>query len=240
MTEDDPEKRIAELERQLAEAKSAASEIQLPQEQPGGVQQAWFPPPSVTWQQPPQRTRSSFFGMRPLALVVQGIGALILIGVVVVFGFHFNPFSSGPRQLQTADGMSGLLNEIRKHFGDTMGYELVVYPDHAVVYRVDPQESRAEKGYFYRAGDWSDWGSSSKPIGNVAVADLSKFDAAGVTATMAKAPQALTITHPKNTYLIDDGRSGGGLSLSIYVSGAVSGHMDINADGSVKQLHPPS
>ena len=238
MEENDPEKRIAELERQLSEAKWAAAE-QQPTQAPNadGVQQAWVPPPSVNWQQPPQRKRSSFLG-RPLALVIQGIGALLFIGFMAVFAFHLNPFSSAPRQLQTADGMSKLLDEIRKHFGDTMGYQLVVYPDHAIIYRVDPQESRAEKGYFYRSGDWSDWGSSSKRSGNVA--DLSKFDVAGVTATIAKAPQALTITHPKNTYLIDQAGGGGNLALSVYVSGAVSGHMDINTDGSVKDLHPPS
>jgi hypothetical protein len=226
--ENDPEKRIADLERQLAEAKWTANQQQS--------QQAWSPP--VNWQRP-QRARSSSSGW-PWALVLRGLGVVFTIGVVLVFGFHFNPFSNAPRQLQTADGMSRLLDEIRKHFGDTMGYQLVVYPDHAIIYRVDPQESRAEKGYFYRAGDWSDWGSSSAPIGGETVADLSKFDPAGVAGQIPKAPQALTITHPKDIYLIDEGRSGGTLALSIYVSGAVDGHMDINPDGSVKQLHPPS
>ena len=61
----------------------------------------------------------------------------------------------------------------------------------------------------------------------------------GVAATLAAAPQALTITNPKDTRLVVE--SGGrSLSLTIHVSNGVSGWMVVNPDGSIKELHPPS
>ena len=252
MDEDDPEKRIAELERQLSDAKPVDPGTPLPPQeyspyptgpgpqeyptQPGPPQQAWYPPPSVNWQQPQQRYRRLPFSMG--ALVIPGIVALVALGAVVAVAMGVNPFAS--KKLQTADGLNGLLNDIRKKFGDTTGYELVVYPDHAVIDRVDPQDSRVEKSYIYDGNDWSDFGHPSSPMSSESVVDLSTFDAAGVAATIAKAPQTLTITNPDVSYLIVEGRSGGGTSYRVYTSDGLSAYMDINANGTVKQVHPPS
>jgi hypothetical protein len=263
MDEDDPEKRIAELERRLAEAKWAGGEHSAGQVNAG--QQAGFPPPPVDWQQPSDWQqpwqKPSPFGIaqsgprvgsfRPPRWIIAVSVAAVLIPLVFVvialFAAHRvtnsispSPSGTGPTQLQTAEGLNGLLTQIRNRFGDTMGYRLVVYPDYAILYRADPQNNRKEKSYYYRRGNWSDWGKSSSPSSFDQLADLSNFDVAAVTAKMPGAAQSLNITDAASTYLIVEGAAGGSLKLSIYVSDGDSGYMEINADGSIKQLHPPS
>ena len=230
MDEDDPEKRIAELERQLSDAKPVDPGTPLPQ------QQARYPPPSVNWQQPQQKYKRLPF--TPRVLVIPGILAMVALGIVLALTMHGSPFA--PKQLQTAEGLNGLLSDIKKKFGDTKGYELVVYPNYAIIDRVDPQDNRVEKSYYYDRTGWSDWGHPSSPMSSAGVVDLSTFDAAGVAATIAKAPQTLTITNPDVSYLIVEGKSGGGTSYRVYTSDGLSAYMDINADGTVKQVHPPS
>jgi hypothetical protein len=180
----------------------------------------------------------------------QWLWILTFIGFVAFVGFHMvKPFSSsfsstgpnnsstGPKkQYLTADGLNGLLGEIRNHFGDTMGYKLIVYPDYAIVDRVDPENNRYAKSYMDSSGKWSDWGPSSKPDSDEPLIDLTKLDVAAVTAALPGAPQKLGITNVKSTYLIFDA---GGAKL--YVSdGVESGSMEFNPDGSVAAVHPPS
>jgi hypothetical protein len=142
-------------------------------------------------------------------------------------------------QLQTADGLNGLLTDIRNHFGDTMGYELIVYPDSALIKRADPNNNRHEKSYMYAKHAWSDWDTSSMSV-DAAVADLSKFDVAAVTAKVPGAPQSLGMTDFKQISLNVEGLADGSLKLYIWLSDAVDiATMDINPDGSVKALHPP-
>jgi len=62
-----------------------------------------------------------------------------------------------PRQLQSLGGLTGLVEQMRQRFGDTMGYRLVVYPDYAVLDRADPSEDRRKQSYTYRGG----WGDST-------------------------------------------------------------------------------
>ena len=150
--------------------------------------------------------------------------------------------AAGPTQLHTADGLNALFGTIRSKFGDTMGYRLVVYPDYAVLTRDDPQNPRHTKGYLYRDGNWKDWGSESRATSFDFVADLGKFDVAAVIAQLNGAPQALGITNVKSTYLIVEGADGGAVHLSAYASSNIgdSGYIELNPDGSVKKLHPPS
>jgi serine/threonine-protein kinase len=149
---------------------------------------------------------------------------------------------AGPTQLHTVDGLNGLFGTIRSKFGDTMGYELVLYPDYAVLTRDDPQNPRHKKEYLYRNGNWQDWGSESRASSFDFVADLAKFDVAAVIAQLNGAPQALGITDVKSTYLIIAGADGGAVHLSAYASSNIgdSGYIELNPDGSVKKLHPPS
>ena len=167
---------------------------------------------------------------------------LVFVGFVAFFGFHMaNPLSSifssmKSKQYLTADGLNGLLGEIRTHFGDTMGYKLTVYSNYAIVDRVDPENNRYDKSYIDRSGRWSNFGPSSKPDSDESLIDLSKFDVGAVAAVLPSAAQKLGITNVKSTYLIFDAAG-----VKLYISdGVESGYMELNPDGSVKAVHPPS
>jgi serine/threonine-protein kinase len=146
----------------------------------------------------------------------------------------------GPTQLQTADGLSALLANMRDRFRDTMGYQLVIYPDYAVTERADPKNTHVKQNYMYRDGGWKSWAPDMSTTPFDYLADLSAFNVTEVTAKLVGAPQALgSTTDGAQSYLIVQGASGGGLGLSIHVNAPGTGFMEINADGSVKQVHPP-
>lgn len=184
-------------------------------------------------------------------LLVFGLPILLLVvvGIIVMSALHqaTKPFvssapsqhSAGSTQLQTPDGLNGLLAVIRTKFGDTMGYQLTVYPDYAVVERADPQNSQHKKSYVYRGGSWSDFGETEHVTPLDSLVDLGKFDPAAVAAKMTGAAQPLNVPNPTSTYLIVEGSDDGSTRIAIYASGnGDSGYMDINPDGSVKQMHP--
>ena len=303
MDQDDPEKRIADLERQLADARGAAGAPGA--DQGGAVPPAWptsayaagsvsaaagpisaatdwlsatswfsagtdrFAQPAFGWQNPAQPMPSaswstpSFAGrrrFRPARLLF----ALIPIIIFVVVGTgalksfsHFGstgiPFlgggssaSSGSTKLQTSDGLSGLLTQIRNKFGDTMGYTLTVYPDYAVIERVDPQQNHNEITATYRGGGWIDLNMSTPSSDMDSLVDLGKFNPTAVAATLASAAKTLNVSNATSTYLVISGSGGGSgngpasADMSIHVSGNGEGYMEINPDGSVKSLHPQS
>ena len=60
-----------------------------------------------------------------------------------------------PTQLHSVGGLTGLIEQTRKRFGDTMGYRLVIYPTYAVLDRADPSDDRRVLAYTYRGG-WGD------------------------------------------------------------------------------------
>ena len=109
-----------------------------------------------------------------------------------------------PRQLHSLGGLTGLLEQMRKRFGDTMGYRLVVYPDYASLERPDPNEERRQLSYTYRGG-WGDPSSSAKSDDDVLV-DLGKFDPTAVIGVLRGAPETLGISPDdvSSTYLIVD------------------------------------
>ncbi len=288
MDKDDPEKRIADLERQLAERNAAGDsgarwESQEPAAwtpylpPPGGEQPA--PPPLIDWQNPTQASYSpapssfsysgSSTGRRGgarigLILLFTGLPIVIIAiaGIAMMSVFHHatrslvptppgqfsvgsQPSAGGSRPsagataLQTPDGLNGLLTQIRSKFGDTMGYQLTVYPDYAVLDRADPQNSQHKKGYYYKGGSWSDVGQTQHVSSLDVLVDLGKFDPAAVAGKMPGAGQALNVPNPTSTYLIVQGWQGGSTRIAIYASGnGDSGYMDINPDGSVVKLHP--
>jgi serine/threonine protein kinase len=146
---------------------------------------------------------------------------------------------AGPTQLHTADGLNGLLAGMRSRFGDTMGFQLVVYPAYAVTERVDPANSHVEQDFMYRDGQWNSWGADTTASSLDVLADLSAFNVDAVAATLASAPQALGARDDSQTYLIVEGAEGGGLDLSIHSAAPGTGFMEVNPDGSVKEIHPP-
>ena len=58
---------------------------------------------------------------------------------------------------------------------------------------------------------------------------------------MQSAPKSFDFKNPEDTYLNIRGEMGGQLDLSIYVSDhGLHGCLEINPDGSVRKLHPPT
>lgn len=145
----------------------------------------------------------------------------------------------GPAQLHTVEGLGGLLDTLRSKFGDTMGFQLVVYPDYAIAERADPTNSHVVQDFMYRGGQWNSWGSDTTASSFDVLADLGAFDVGAVAATLAGAPQALGAPPGSNSYLIIEGAEGGALELAIHSVEPGTGFMEVNPDGSVKEIHPP-
>ena len=58
-------------------------------------------------------------------------------------------------------GLTGLMEQTRKRFGDTMGFRLVIYPTYAILDRPDSADGRRMLAYDDRGG-WGDSTSSAK------------------------------------------------------------------------------
>ena len=145
----------------------------------------------------------------------------------------------GPSQLQTADGLTNLIGTVRAKFGDTMGFKLVVYPDYAIMDRVSPTNKHVDQSFMYRGGSWSKWGSDTSTSSFDVLADLGAINAQAVAATLAGAPPQLGAEPGTSSYLIIEGEEGGGLGLSIHSTAPGTGYMQVNPDGTVKQIYPP-
>jgi uncharacterized protein DUF1707 len=151
-----------------------------------------------------------------------------------------------PKQLQSLGGLTGLLEQARKKFGDTIGYRLLVYPAYASFYRPDPSDDRRVLDYDYRGG-WGDPTTSAKTDSKSVAADLSKFDIKAAVGVMRGAPETLGIkaSDVKSTYLIvepaKDPTAPGTLTLSVYVSSDYGGgSIDFAGDGTPKRVNYPS
>jgi serine/threonine-protein kinase len=146
---------------------------------------------------------------------------------------------AGPSQLQTADGLAGLIGTIKAKFGDTMGFKLVVYPDYAIMDRVSPTNKHVDQSFMYRGGSWNKWGSDTSTSSFDVLADLGAINTQAVAATMAGAPQQMGAEPGSPLYLIIEGEEGGGLGLAIHSSAPGTGYIQANADGTIKQIYPP-
>ncbi|MGV0698901.1 DUF1707 SHOCT-like domain-containing protein [Mycolicibacter sinensis] len=211
----------------------------------------------------PALNKPAGFGGR--AMAAAALGAAVLLGLGIGWGVYGNTSSplsltsdpgakpdgvaplvlTPPRRLHSLGGLSGLLEQARAKFGDTLGYRLVVYPDYASLTRADPTEDRRELDYSYRGG-WGDPSSSAKNSGAVLV-DLSGFDIKAAVGILRGAPETLGIKDGdvKSTYLIvepaRDPTTPGALSLSVYVSSDYGGgYINFAGDGSVKRINYPS
>jgi serine/threonine protein kinase len=146
---------------------------------------------------------------------------------------------AGPSQLQTADGLNGLLDSIRSRFGDTMGFQLNVYTDYAIIERVAPDNSHVEQDFTYRNGQWQNWGSDTTTSSLDYLADLSAFDVPAVAATLAGSRPTLGASDTSEMYILVMGAEGGGIELAIHSMDPGTGFMQVNPDGSVKKVFPP-
>ena len=191
-------------------------------------------------------------------------GVLVLLGIGIGWGLYGNTSSplsftadpgakpdgvapvvlTPPRQLESLGGLTGLLEQMRKKFGDTLGYRLVIYPEYAVLDRPDPDDERRTLSYTYRGG-WGNPSTGSKGSESVAV-DLAAFDAKAVVGVLRGAPETLNIKpdEVKTTYLIiepsGDLTAPKAVEVSIYVSSEFgSGYLQLNPDASVKSISYP-
>jgi len=201
-----------------------------------------------------------------LGITVAAFAVSVLLGIGIGWGLYGNTSSpldfttdpgakpdgvaavvlTPPKQLQSLGGLTGLLEQARKRFGDTMGYRLLVYPEYASIDRADPRDDRRVLDYTYRGG-WGDPSSSSKSGVDAVLVDLSKFDVKVAVGIMRGAPETVGIKQPdvKNIYLIvdpaTDPTTPGALTLTVYVSSDYgSGYIEFGGDGTIKQVNYPS
>lgn len=96
-----------------------------------------------------------------------------------------------PRQLHTLGGMNALFEQMRKRFGDTVGIELAISPDNAMLFRPDPTDDKSKLLYRFDGG-WGD--ATRRPRDeNDGAADLGAFDVKAVAEVLRTAPETLGI-----------------------------------------------
>jgi Domain of unknown function (DUF1707) len=96
-----------------------------------------------------------------------------------------------PPNLHTVEGITRVLDETRKRFGDTMGYELAIMPDEALLARPDPTNDQSKLIYRFTRG-WGD--PSDRPRSDTDdLTDLGAFDIAAAAAALQAAPETLRI-----------------------------------------------
>jgi len=208
----------------------------------------------------PLRLAGGGWGMRAAMA-----GVLLVVGIAIGWGLYGNTSSplsftsdpgakpdgiapvvlTPPRQLQSLGGLTGLIEQMKQRFGDTMGYKLLIYPDYGSLDRTDPNDNRRKITYDYRGG-WGDANDPSAIADDDRLVDLSKIDVKTVVGVLRGAPDTLNIKRSdvKNTYLIVEPSkdpTAGDLTITMYVSSDFgSGYIATTGDGTVKQISYPS
>lgn len=198
-----------------------------------------------------------------LGLSLGALGVSVLLGIGIGWGLYGNTTSpldftsdpgaksdgigavvlTPPKQLQSLGGLTGLLEQTRKRFGDTVGYRLLIYPTYASIDRKDPTDERRVLEYTYHGG-WGDPTSSAVNSSiQTALVDLGKFDVKAIVGVLRGAPETVGIKQQdvKSIYLIiepaKDPTTPGALTLSIHVSSDYGGgSIQLGADGTPKQV----
>jgi hypothetical protein len=150
-----------------------------------------------------------------------------------------------PRQLLSADGITSVIDAMRKRFGDATGYELAITPDEAMLGRPDPADDHSKLIYEYHGG-WGDPSSRSKSDTDD-VADLGAFDVAAAAAAVAKAPETLKIAPDdvEGTFLdidqVPNPPGPGALELLIKITTKSdrSGLVYLDGAGNIKRVENP-
>lgn len=138
-------------------------------------------------------------------------------------------------------GVTGVLAQMRTQFGDTLGYQLNIYQDQAVVERPDTANAQKIVIWLYRSGNWANVGPKMAVSPGLAVGDLSKFDVQAVLGVVQQAPQTLHIYDANQLYLTIESRKDGSLNMRIHVSdGALGGFITVAPDGAVTEVSPPA
>jgi hypothetical protein len=200
----------------------------------------------------------------------RGIGiavsvVLVLLGVAIGWGLYGNtpsPLSfqtdpgaksdniparvlTAPRELLSLGGFNGLFEQMRKKFGDTVGYELEIREDWATLVRADPSDNRRKIDYDYRGG-WGDPDSDPSALsGGDRLVDLAKFNFDAIIGRLRGAPESLNVPRAdvKYTWLevtpSKEPATPDDVNITIHVSGDFgSGYMILGPDGTPKAVYP--
>ena len=236
---------LGELQSLVADLQTANAPVQLPN----------LKSPAIS------RLQSGGWGMRAAVAAV-----LVVLGIGIGWGLYGNTTSplsftsdpgaksdgipakvlTPPRQLQSLGGLTGLVEQMRQRFGDTMGYRMVIYPEYAVLDRADPSDERRKVSYTYRGG-WGDATSTSAKSDDDVLVDLGKFDPKAIVGVFRGAPETLGIkpADVTSSYLnldpASDPTAPDPLTVTVYVSSDFgSGYIEMAGDGTVKQINYPS
>lgn len=207
-----------------------------------------------------KRARFGVPGVAAAALVVA-----VLLGIGIGWGLYGNTSSplnfttdpgakpdgvapvvlTPPRQLHSLGGLTGLLEQTRKKFGDTLGFRLVIYPDYALLDRPDPGDDRRQVSWAYRGG-WSHQSSSPKSADAVLV-DVGAFDPKTTVGILRGGPETLGMkpADVRSTYLVvepeRDPTTPGAITVQAYISSDYgSGYIQFAGDGTIERINYPS
>lgn len=114
-----------------------------------------------------------------------------------------------------------------------------MHPTSASLSRVDPTDGRRQQAFDFRDGKWEHDDDSVSTV--FSTTDLSKFDSKAVLATLDGAAQVFDFKNLDGRWLVVDGDENGGLEVRVYVSDHdLNGYEELNPDGTVRKVHPPS
>jgi Domain of unknown function (DUF1707) len=147
-----------------------------------------------------------------------------------------------PPELLTLTGVTGVLAQMRTQFGDTLGYQLNIYEDHALLYRPDTANAHKVVDWMFRNGTWTNLGATASLGPDAGIGDLGRFDVQAVLGVVKTAPQTLQLYDAPERTLVLESLKDGTLSVSILVSDATkrSGSIEVGPDGAVKTIERPA
>lgn len=152
-----------------------------------------------------------------------------------------------PRYLDTVAGMTGVLDEIAKRFGSTMGFELALTPERAHLSLPDPADERRRLLYTFRGG-W-DQPQVRPRSDSDQLTDLAAFDVPAAVAAWRAAPQTLGIAADDvaDTYFDVDhvaAADGGDGALEVLIRVSArsgpNGYIFLDPAGNVLRIEKPS
>jgi hypothetical protein len=157
------------------------------------------------------------------------------------------PIVLGPLgNLHTAEGMTRVIDETRKRFGDTMGYELAIMTDEAILARPNPTNDQSKLIYTFERG-WGD--PSERPRSDTDdLTDLGAYDIAAAAAALQAAPETLRIApgDVAETFIDIDhiaeppGQGALELLVKVTTTSGADGWVYLDGAGNIKSVEYPS
>ncbi|WJR33847.1 DUF1707 domain-containing protein [Mycobacteroides immunogenum] len=151
------------------------------------------------------------------------------------------PIAIAPTKLFSVPGLTGLLDQMRGKFGDTVGIELTVRSNNAALVRIEASDPDLPITYPYQGG-FRDGGAMPGTWRNVKIGDLSRFDPAKIVGVLRGAPQTLNVpTAGEGGTVMVIKPSDDGVDIDITVSGKDrTGRMLVAGNGEPKEVAPAS